>query len=181
MDRKFYSTRMTEPRPAQDPSPSQEPSGNYDAPQPPPSYEAPMGGTAPGYAAPGYAAPPPGMAPVPAPYSDLVGRQLTPDEKTWSMLAHLGGIVLGFLAPLIVMLTKGNESPYTRHNSVEALNFQITILIGYVVATILMLVLIGFLLWPLLYIANIVLCVMAGIAANKGETYKYRFTLRLVK
>jgi len=28
-------------------------------------------------------------------------------------VAHLGGIVLGFLAPLIVMLTKGNESPYT--------------------------------------------------------------------
>jgi len=46
------------------------------------------------------------------------------------MLSHLGGIVLGFLAPLIIMLTKGNESPYTKRHAVEALNFQITLTSG---------------------------------------------------
>ncbi len=125
--------------------------------------------------------PPQGMASRPGPLSPAEGRQLTSDEQTWSMLAHLGGIVLGFLAPLIVMLTKGNESPYTRRQAVEALNFQITVLIGYVIASVLMFVLIGFLLWPLLYIANIVLCIMAGMAANKGQDYHYPLTLRLVK
>ncbi|MEO9222439.1 MAG: DUF4870 domain-containing protein, partial [Mycobacteriaceae bacterium] len=109
--------------------------------------------------------PPQGMASRPGPFSAAEGRQLTSDEQTWSMLAHLGGIVLGFLAPLIVMLTKGNESPFTRRQAVEALNFQITVLIGYVIASVLMFVLIGFLQWPLLYIANIVLCIMAGMAA----------------
>jgi len=97
------------------------------------------------------------------------------------MLSHLGGIVLGFLAPLIVMLTKGNESPYTKYNAVEALNFQITVIIGYVVASVLSVVLIGFLVFPLLFIVNLVFCIMAGLAANKGETYKYPLALRLVK
>ncbi len=130
---------------------------------------------------PAYAGPPPGVVGGAEPYSDLVGRQLTADEKTWSMLAHLGGIVLGFLAPLIVMLTKGNESRYTRYHAVEALNFQIALVIGYVISFILMFLVIGFVLFPVLYIANIVFCVLAGIAANKGETYKYPVTLRLVK
>lgn len=42
-------------------------------------------------------------------------------------------------------------------------------------------VLIGLLLFPILWIGDIVFCVIAGIAANKGEDYKYPFTLRLVK
>jgi uncharacterized Tic20 family protein len=96
-------------------------------------------------------------------------------------VAHLGGIVLGFLAPLIVMLTKGNESPYTRRHAVEALNFQITLIIGWVIALVLSFVLIGLLLFPILWIGDIVFCIIAGIAANKGEDYKYPFALRLVK
>ncbi len=167
---------MTEPFASKNPSNPGDQAGGYQDPQQhmPPSYGAPTD-SPPAYAA------PPGMAGRPGPYSDAAGRQLTSDEQTWSMLAHLGGIVLGFLAPLIVMLTKGNESQYTRRQSVEALNFQITVLIGYVIASVLMFVLIGFLLWPLLYIANIVLCIMAGIAANKGQDYHYPVTLRLVK
>jgi hypothetical protein len=30
------------------------------------------------------------------------------------MIAHLGGIVAGFLAPLVVMLTQGEKSPFAR-------------------------------------------------------------------
>jgi len=115
------------------------------------------------------------------PYSPLVGRQLTSDETMWSMLAHLGGIILGFIAPLVVMLVKGNESPFTRYQSVEALNFQITLAIGYVAASVLTLLVIGVFLYPVLFIVNVIFCVIAGIAANKGETYKYPFALRLVK
>lgn len=114
-------------------------------------------------------------------FSEVVGRQLTSDETTWSMLSHLGGIVLGFLAPLIIMLTKGNESPYTKRHAVEALNFQITLIIGYFVAFVLTFVVIGIVLFPLLYIANIVFCIIAGMAANKGQDYMYPLTLRLVK
>lgn len=121
------------------------------------------------------------MASQAGPFSQLVGRPLTSDETTWSMLSHLGGIVLGFIAPLIVMLTKGNESAYSKYHSVEALNFQITIAIGYVIASVLSFVLIGLFLFPVLLIGNLILSIMAGMAANRGEAYRYPFALRLVK
>jgi uncharacterized protein len=173
---------MTEPLASQEPSSSGDQPGGHEAPKPDmqKSADAPMVNP-PAYSAPPAYSGPPGMAAGPGPFSPLVGRQLTSDETTWSMLSHLGGIVLGFLVPLVVMLTKGNESPYTKYHSVEALNFQITILIGYVVASVLTLAVIGLILFPVLIIVNIVFCVMAGMAANKGETYKYPFTLRLVK
>jgi uncharacterized Tic20 family protein len=175
---------MTEPLSPQDPPPP----NPYQSSPPPPPYQGyepgvapdnvvPMGGNVPSQPAPSGQA----MGPTAAPFSALVGRNLTSDETTWSMLSHIGGIILGFLAPLLVMLTKGNESPYTKYHSVEALNFQITLAIGWVAAGVLSLIGIGLLFYPVLAILNIVFCILAGLAANKGETYKYPFALRLVK
>lgn len=168
---------MSEHLAPQEPPVSRSPQGGHQSPPPhdQPSNVVPMGSPS---AAP---VPPTGAAAQSGPYSELVGRQLTSDETMWSMLAHFGGIVLGFVAPLIVMLTKGNESAYTKNQSVEALNFQITVLIGYVVASVLSVVLIGFFLFPILLVVNLVFCVLGGMAAQKGQTYKYPVALRLVK
>ncbi len=102
------------------------------------------------------------------------------EERTWSLLAHIGTIVLGFLAPLIVLLVKGNDSPTVRANSIESLNFQITLAIGYIASSFLMIILIGFILLPIIWIAAVVFAILATVAVSKGETYKYPFTLRLV-
>lgn len=102
------------------------------------------------------------------------------DERTWSLLAHIGSIVLGFLAPLIVLLVKGPESPAVRAHSVESLNFQITVLIGYVVSWILAFVLIGFFLVFVVWVVSLIFAIMGTMAASKGEPYKYPFALRLV-
>jgi len=40
---------------------------------------------------------------------------------------------------------------------------------------------IGFLLLPAVAIADLVLCIMACIAASKGEPYRYPLCLRLIK
>ena len=105
----------------------------------------------------------------------------TSDEKTMSMLSHLLGIVAGFIPALVIMLTKGNESRFVRDQSVEALNFQITLVIAYVVAFILAFVLIGLLLFPVIWIGSLVLMIMAGMKANAGEAYRYPINIRLVK
>ena len=110
------------------------------------------------------------------------GGEVTQDDKTWSMLAWLGMIVIGFIAPLIVMLTKGNESKWTRDNAVEALNFSIIIVIGYVISFILSVVFIGMLLIPVLLIVNVIFSIIGGMACNKGESYKCPVNFfRLVK
>ena len=54
-----------------------------------------------------------------------------------------------FLGPLIVLLTKGNESPGSGGNAVESLNFQLSILIyGLVSLRRCCFVLVGFVLLP---------------------------------
>lgn len=103
------------------------------------------------------------------------------EERTWSLLAHIGTLVLGFIAPLVTLLVKGEQSPSVRAHSVESLNFQITAFIGYVVSFILTFILIGFVTWFLVWVAAVVFAIIATIAASKGEPYKYPFALRLVK
>ena len=61
----------------------------------------------------------------------------------------VAGRTLAFLGPLIVMLIKGNESPYVRRQAVESLNFQLSILIYAIVSVVLIIVLVGFILLPI--------------------------------
>jgi uncharacterized Tic20 family protein len=97
----------------------------------------------------------------------------TAEERQWGMLGHVGMILLGFVAPLIVYLTKKDESQFLKHHGIEGLNFAITQAIYFFINIILMFVLIGFITFPLQYIAMIVFAIMAGVAANRGEYYKY--------
>ena len=69
-----------------------------------------------------------------------------------------------------------------RHGK-EALNFQITIAIAYVAAIILTTITFGllFFLPMLVWVGNLVFCILAAVKANTGETYRYPFALRLIK
>ncbi|MGJ7442856.1 DUF4870 domain-containing protein, partial [Aquipuribacter sp. MA13-6] len=103
------------------------------------------------------------------------------DEKTWALLGHLGGIFIGFIAGLVVFLIYKDRSQYLKEQGAEALNFQITIAIGYVAATVLSVVGIGLLLIPAVVILQIVFGIIATLAASRHENYRYPFALRLVK
>ena len=103
------------------------------------------------------------------------------DDRNLAMLAHLLGIVSGFVGALIIWLIKKDQSAYVDELGKEALNFQITMLIAFVGAWILVFVLIGALLFPLLLVVNLVFCILAAVAASKGEHYRYPFAIRLLK
>jgi hypothetical protein len=103
------------------------------------------------------------------------------DEKLWAMGAHLGGLVLGFIAPLIVWLIYRERSAYLDRQAKEALNFQLTLLIGYLVGFVLACFLIGFVLLPVVWIVGIVFMVMAAIAVSKFEDYRYPINIRFIK
>lgn len=109
------------------------------------------------------------------------------EAKQWAMFAHLSAL-LGFLiplgsivAPLVIWQIKKAEFPFVDDQGKEALNFQITVLIAVIACFVLSFVLIGLLLLPIVGIAALVLTIMGGIKANNGETYRYPFTLRLIK
>jgi uncharacterized protein len=102
------------------------------------------------------------------------------DEKNIAVITHITGIFFSFFPGLIVWLLKKDESPYISDQAREALNFQITVLIAWFISGLLMFVLIGFLLIALVWVANIIFCIMAAVAASKGEAYRYPFALRLI-
>lgn len=102
------------------------------------------------------------------------------DERTLALLAHLSGLFFSFLGPLLIWAIKKDESTFIRDHALEALNFQISVIIYSLAAAFSMIILIGFLILPVLIVLEIILVIMACMAANKGEMYKYPFTLRLI-
>lgn len=105
----------------------------------------------------------------------------TSDDKTFAVLAHIGGIVLGFIPSLVLWLVKKDDGDtFAVRQSKEALNFQISVLIGYVVCAALTLILIGILLFWILWLVNVVFCIIAAVKASNGEEYRYPLTLRLI-
>jgi uncharacterized Tic20 family protein len=102
------------------------------------------------------------------------------DEKLWATLIHIGGILFGFLPALIGYLVLKDRGPFIRAHTATALNFQITLLIGYVVGSILVVVLIGFFILFLVWLASIIFGIIAALAANKGEAYTYPLAIKFV-
>lgn len=105
------------------------------------------------------------------------------EDRTLALITHLSGIVLGFIVPLIIWLVNKDKADkgFLNDQAKEALNFQITLLIIYVIGTVLTIILIGALINLAAWIACIILSIMAGLKANEGVAYRYPFALRLIK
>jgi len=122
--------------------------------------------------------------PPPGAYLPPAGA-VTSTERNWALAAHVGSFVaaavaLGFLAPLIVLLTKGEDSPFVRRHSVESLNFQLNALIWVVVCTVLFFVLVGFVLLAAYGIFYLVCVILGAVRASSGEEFRYPLTIRFV-
>jgi len=115
-----------------------------------------------------------------APEPQVVGHST--DDKNLAMLTHLSGFILNIVVPLIIWLMYKDrvEKAYLVSEAKEALNFQITVLIGYVICWILKIILIGFFLSWVLWIANLVFCIVAAVKVSSEGTYRYPIVLRLV-
>lgn len=102
------------------------------------------------------------------------------DSKNLAVLCNVLTIFFGFIPCLIFYLLKTDDS-FVRAHAKEALNFCITMFVGYVLAGMLTFVLIGFLLLPLLGIAWLVLLIIATVKASNGQLYSFPFIFRLIK
>jgi uncharacterized protein len=133
--------------------------------------------------------PPPGNDPrqqwAPGPPQPGAGVPPTQDERTWALASHIGCLLgawlaMAFLVPLVIMLVKGNQSPFVRQHAVESLNFQLSMLIYLFASIVLAFVLIGLLILPVLGVLWLVLVVLATVKASNGEPYRYPLTIRFV-
>jgi uncharacterized protein len=102
------------------------------------------------------------------------------DDKNIATITHLAGICFFIIPGLIVWILKKDDNAYLSAQAKEALNFEITVILAMFIAKVLMWVLIGFALLPLIWILNLVFCIIAAISTSKGETYRYPMCLRLI-
>lgn len=118
------------------------------------------------------------MAPPPA----YVG-ETNQEDRTLALLTHLSGVITCIIVPLIVWVIHKDKSDkgFLNDQAKEALNFQITMLIGYVIGAVLTIILIGPLISFAVWVASLVFSILAGIKANAGVAYRYPFALRLIK
>ena len=112
----------------------------------------------------------PDPVPMNAPYPRDMGGAPTQEEKTHAALCWFLSIIIPIIVPLIFFLIS-NEKPFTKRHAAIALGVHIAVLIGYIISGFLMVILIGFLTYLATFIFMLVVCIMGGMAANKGETY----------
>jgi uncharacterized protein len=95
------------------------------------------------------------------------------DEKMWATLIHIGGIFLGFWAPLVGYIVLKDRGPFIRQHTTTALNFHITMAIGLAIGGVLSFFGIGLLLIVAVYVLILIFAIMAAMAANNGQYYRY--------
>jgi uncharacterized protein len=103
------------------------------------------------------------------------------DDKNVAILMHIGGIFFNFIPSLIVYIFLSDKSKWLKEEAKDALNFEISFLIYFFVASALMVILIGFLILPILVIFNWVCSILAIMALNGGKKYNFPFTISFLK
>jgi uncharacterized Tic20 family protein len=112
----------------------------------------------------------------------------TQDERTWGMIAHLSAFAVfvfplggNIIAPLIVWLARRDTSTFVDAEAKEALNFNISVSLGWIVSALLTFVLVGIPLAVILFLGWMVMIIIAAIRATEGIGYRYPISLRLVR
>ena len=117
--------------------------------------------------------PPPPAAPA-SPLSDS-------DARLYASLSSAGNIIFPLIAPLIVWLVFRERSAFVDAEAKKALNFGILAVIVYIVGAVLAIIIIGIFISLAMFIVAVIFGIQAAIKNNKGESYKYPFSLNLVK
>jgi uncharacterized Tic20 family protein len=118
--------------------------------------------------------------------------------KTLALISHLGMFAGGFILPLVILLTEGKNNQYVKHHATESLNFNITLMIGWLFGFVLLVASSAsssggrdhsppgwfFVLFLGLFaigITAMVLCIVGAIRASQGVWWRYPVSIRFVR
>lgn len=108
------------------------------------------------------------------------------DENTMAMLCHLSalaGFILPFgsiLGPLVVWLVKKDEMSIVDRHGRDSINFQLTMLIAYIVSFILIFAVIGVILLPVVALFSFIMVIVASIKAYEGKEFTYPLSFKFL-
>ncbi len=110
------------------------------------------------------------------------------DAFQWAMFCHLGAFAhfigipfAGLIAPIVLWQMKKDVHPFVDEQGKESVNFQLSVLLAVVICIPLCFVCVGFILLAAVAVCNIVFVILAALAANKGEHYRYPISIRFIK
>ena len=110
--------------------------------------------------------------------------EITAEAKRWAAMSHLSAFVMflgipTLVGPFITWLWK-RDIEYVDEQGKEALNFNLSFLIYGIASALLILVLVGLVLLPIVFVTWFVLVIVASVKASAGEDYRYPLTLRFI-
>ncbi len=118
----------------------------------------------------------------------------TKEERTFGAIIHISSIVgaalFGFgnlLFPLILWFVKRDESAFIDEVGKEVVNFQLSLVIYYLVGLVVGILTLGIglilliPLWLALSVLTLVFAIIGAVKAMNGEVYRYPLNLRLIK
>ncbi|MEX0866616.1 MAG: DUF4870 domain-containing protein [Pirellulales bacterium] len=107
------------------------------------------------------------------------------DARLWGMFCHLSSFctvvgIPGIFGPLVIWLVKKDQMPFVDDQGKESMNFQILLLICYIVSAVMVCFVIGIVMLAVVGIVHLVFVIVATIKANQGVYYRYPINLRLI-
>lgn len=110
-------------------------------------------------------------------YMDTVSS----NDRMLAMAIYVTSFFTTLIGPLLIWLLKKEESPFIDFHGKEYLNFIISYSVYSIVASILMLVLIGFILLPIIGLMAFIFTIIAAVKAYNGEIYHFPLVFRIIK
>lgn len=122
-----------------------------------------------------------------------------PSDSSLAVISVVVSMFLPIIFPLIMWLTQKNQNKHVENTAKEVLNFQITYIVGLIIIMIALGVLAfvggmmsygvgAFFGVMLMGVANfvmgvtyLVLMIIAAVKASKNESYRFPFTVRLIR
>jgi uncharacterized Tic20 family protein len=112
---------------------------------------------------------------------------MTANERPFVLGSHIGALLGYFigigniLVPLIIWLTKKDESALISEHAKASLNFQISMTLYTIAASIIGYILGISIIYFVLPLVSIICIILATLEANKGNLYNYPFSITFVK
>ena len=121
------------------------------------------------------------------PFERFAHPGVEPWELTYAAFTHLTLLAylvvpIPVIGALVMWLIKKDESSFIDDHGREALNFQISLVVYMLLSVPVALVTcgLGALLVPAVYVLGLVGMILAAVAANRGEYFRYPMCLRFV-
>lgn len=112
------------------------------------------------------------------PYNNIVSNGF---DKTIVIITYVLMFFTAVIGPLIVWVLKKDSDPVTEVALRNLVNFGISYTIYLIVASVTMIILIGYILTPIVTVAFYIFIIIGIVKSSDGEIYKAPFTIDFIK